>query len=484
MKKRILLFFLLAALLLPTAAQAKEAAPAETAEAASFVRTRRYESNFSDVSETAWYHDAVTALYEYGLTEGAGSGSYAPDAPVTLAEVVTFAARLHALDTGETIPAPADAQTWYQPYVDALKAAGLLDGAFDGHYGDTATRAQMAGILAAALPAERYDARNADCVAEGYAMHLYITDVDDYTPYQPQILQLYKWGVVGGVDATGSFRPNDALRRSEIAALVVRMIDPAARLTLNWEILPYHSASGTTWADLTAAPASVTFAPAPDDEAAIDALLRRMLHNGSSTITLQYDEALTSAETTTLMRAFVSNVKRYCEQMYNTVTCRSYSSGRVQLTFSSTACDEAQLKTYREETLARAITIHDALWESGYLTEGMSQYELARAYFIWLCDNCVYDDGAADSGSLSHLAYNALCEGVAVCDGYTGAYNLLLRLEGIDCTAQFNTDHIWTVATLDGTRYHIDTTWGDQGTRVDMSFFAMSEAASRAKHAW
>ena len=73
---------------------------------------------------------------------------------------------------------------------------------------------------------------------------------------------------------------------------------------------------------------------------------------------------------------------------------------------------------------------------------------------------------------------------MAVCDGYTGAYNLLLRLEGIDCTAQFNTDHIWTVATLDGTRYHIDTTWGDQGTRVDMSFFAMSEAASRAKHAW
>ena len=75
-------------------------------------------------------------------------------------------------------------------------------------------------------------------------------------------------------------------------------------------------------------------------------------------------------------------------------------------------------------------------------------------------------------------------DGVAVCDGYTGAYDLLLRLEGIECTALMNADHIWTVAELDGTTYHIDTTWGDQGTRVDMSFFGMTEAQSRAKHAW
>ena len=36
-----------------------------------------------------------------------------------------------------------------------------------------------------------------------------------------------------------------------------------------------------------------------------------------------------------------------------------------------------------------------------------------------------------------------------------------LKLEGIDCTALSNNSHIWTVATLDGTDYHIDTTWGD-----------------------
>ena len=114
----------------------------------------------------------------------------------------------------------------------------------------------------------------------------------------------------------------------------------------------------------------------------------------------------------------------------------------------------------------------------------MTQYELARAYYVWLCNNCVYDEGTVSSSSLSHLAYSALVDGVAVCDGYTGAYDLLLRLEGIECTALMNADHIWTVAELDGKTYHIDTTWGDQGTRVDMSFFGMTEAQSRVKHAW
>ena len=92
-----------------------------------------------------------------------------------------------------------------------------------------------------------------------------------------------------------------------------------------------------------------------------------------------------------------------------------------------------------------AIAVHDALWESGEITTSMSDYEKARVYFTWICDNCVYDYTAGDS-SLSHIAYSLFENGTAVCDGYTGAYNLLLKLEGIDCTALSNNSHIWTVA--------------------------------------
>ena len=68
-----------------------------------------------------------------------------------------------------------------------------------------------------------------------------------------------------------------------------------------------------------------------------------------------------------------------------------------------------------------------------------------------------------------------------MCDGYTAAYNLLLKLEGIDCTTVSRGDHIWTAAELDGTVYHIDTTWGDQTGAIAYQFFAMTEADALAR---
>jgi len=141
------------------------------------------------------------------------------------------------------------------------------------------------------------------------------------------------------------------------------------------------------------------------------------------------------------------------------------------------------LITFADKALAAAIKVHDSLWESGTLSYDMSQYEIARTYFQWLCDHCRYDNAAADD-SASHLAYGALVSGLAVCDGYTGAYNLLLKLEGIECTSLFNDSHIWTLATLDGTQYHIDVTWGDQYGRTDLRYFGMSEEQSYQCHPW
>ena len=174
MKKRLLLFLCIFTLLLSTAAQAEDVtadvpAPAPSAEKADtlspFARTRSYDGRFTDVDASAWYHDAVAALYEYGLTEGVSSSAYAPEGSVTIAELVTFAARLHALERGAAIPAAAAGEAWYQPYVRYLKAEKCLGDELDGHYPEAATRAQMAGVLASALSAECYDERNAEATA-------------------------------------------------------------------------------------------------------------------------------------------------------------------------------------------------------------------------------------------------------------------------------------------------------------------------------
>ena len=468
------------------------AAPTETkteagsGSTAPFAPLRSYDSRFADVKSGDWFAPAVISAYEYGLLDGRGEKTFAPGGSVTIAELLTIAARLHAIYTtgsDEVISAAKAGESWYQPYVDYLNAEDLLDTSFEGFYLLPASRAQMAGIFAFALPSEWYEEPNAELVTTAYASGDFIADVTLKTPYRSEILMMYRRGLLSGMDAAGSFCPDRSVSRAEIAALLTRVVEPEARLTLTWKVLPYHSVKGATLAGLVKAPQGTALPASAKDTAAIDSLVRNMLARGEHSITLRYPKALSSSAATALTQAFTSCVKTYCEQMYNSVSCKSYSSGKVQLTFSSTARSDAQLETCREQALAAAIRVHDSLWESGQLSYGMTEYEIARIYYQWLCENCRYDDAARDD-SLSHLACGALVDGLAVCDGYTGAYNLLLKLEGIECTALFNDSHIWTVATLDGRSYHIDVTWGDQYGRTDLRYFGMSAEQSRKYHPW
>src|SRR5699024_8715432 len=133
------------------------------------------------------------------------------------------------------------------------------------------------------------------------------------------------------------------------------------------------------------------------------------------------------------------------EQGYNSVTCNFNAAGTIILNFSAVSLSDTQVAAYRTASMEAAIAVHDQLWADGTLTEDMTDAEIARVYYTWICENCVYDYGATET-SLSHLPYSLFENGTAVCDGYTGAYNMFLKLEGIDCYALSNDSHIWTVA--------------------------------------
>lgn len=474
-------FFLLLPLVLLLPAGAASFARGGSARGDLLPRVRTYEGRFSDVTAGDWFFPYVSTCYEHALIDGRGRG-FAPDAAITVAESLAISARIRAAYAGEPIPSGNGA--WYEPYAAYLSSKGLPD-ALLTDYAAPATRAQLAGILSAALPDECFDGVNALLVTDSYASGGFISDVGEYTPYQPQILWMYRQGLLVGVDASGSYRPEAAATRAEAAAVAARIIEPARRIRLEWAVAPAHTAAGTTLASLVPSPASVKDAPGFNDSAAIDALVRQMLSQNRSSISLRYPRVLTRSDAAALADAFTVCVKSYCEQMYNSVLCRAWSDGTVTLTFSSTACKNEQLAQYRAAAMEKAIEVHDLLWESGQLTADMTQLEIARVYFLWLCDHCEYDrSGAETDSSLSHIAYRALLDGLAVCDGYTGAYNLFLKLEGIDCHALHNDTHIWTVATLDGAEYHIDTTWGDQAGRTAARYFGMTASESYALHPW
>lgn len=271
-----------------------------------------------------------------------------------------------------------------------------------------------------------------------------------------------------------------------VAMLLLSLTVPAANGAEAAVERAYGASSagrGCAMADLVAGGGSFYQAPAPDDPEQIAADVRYMLSRGERSLTLQYGPGeLDAGRFGELANAFLYEVRQYVEQTYNYVYCTGDPrTGRLSLDFSSSLYGEEDLERYREETLDYALAVRDRLWADGLLREDMSEYEKARAYFTWVCENCRYDAGAVGvDSSMSHSGWRLFAEGLAVCDGYTAAYNLLLKLEGIDCGTYTleSRNHIWTVAVLDGTAYHIDATWGDQTERIAYRYFGMTEEES------
>ena len=478
MKKRVPALALALALLLTIPAWAAQDSPDN------FVRSKAYTGQFADLTPASIFYDNVAALYEYGLSVGKTNGTFGLQDQLTVGQVVIFAGRIRSLyRTGDAEAGNraygGDGGPVALGYLRYLQAEGVIGTELDEALSTPATRAQMAHVLANTLPEEALPPVHADLVTQAYASRRFITDVTEYTPYYQDILDLYRTGVAVGSDAAGSFLPDQPITRGAAAAMLTRMVDPALRVTPDWDLgEEAWSAQGATMGDLVSLG---TYIAAPSTAAEMDESVRYMLSSNQNTLTLQYP-GLSVVSARQVMETALAAVKTYCEQCYNTVNCSFSADGAITLTFSAASAGD-QILSYRDAAMEAAIAVHDSLWEDGTITSSMTDYEKARAYFTWICDNCVYDYSAGDS-SLSHIAYNLFENGTAVCDGYTGAYNLLLKLEGIDCTALSNSSHIWTVATLDGTEYHIDTTWGDSGPAPNYSYFAMTAQESWQHHSW
>ena len=478
MKRRFFALLLTAAMLLTAPALA---APAGLDH---FVRTRTYEGQFSDLTADSTFYPNVTALYEYGLSVGKGDGTFGLQDPMTVGQIVIFAGRVRSLyQTGDPEKGPgAYAQPdgrLSQGYLRYLQAEGVLGTELDGALTANATRAQVAHVLAGVLPEAELPAINQEAVTVGYATRRFITDVDEYTPYAQDILALYRAGISSGSDGLGTFHPEAEITRGAAAAMLTRLVDPGLRVVLDWDISEvYPTAQGATLAGLVP-PGEYIAAPETREE--FDQAARYMLSGNSDSLTLQYP-GLTPEKAKLVMEQTLAAVKTYCEQCYNTVECSYTWLGRLDLHFSAASLP-MPMEELRDRTLAHAVAVHDWMWESGQINAGMSEYEKARVYYTWICDNCVYDYGA-DEMSVSHIAYSLFENGSAVCDGYVGAYNMLLKLEGIQCTALANSSHIWTVALLDGQEVHIDPTWGDSRGTINYYYFAMTPQESWAQHQW
>lgn len=179
---------------------------------------------FTDVPFEAWYHNYVKVAYVCGIINGKSDVKFDPNANMTLAEAAKIAALVHKNQLGDITEIKQTGPKWYSAYVNYCYKNGIIEDYIKFDWTKPATRAEMAYIFSRA-DVMGYEP-NPDVPLTD------IPDVHDTTPYAYEILDLYRKGIAAGSDAKYTYHPDNKIKRSEVSALIARMIIADMRLDL------------------------------------------------------------------------------------------------------------------------------------------------------------------------------------------------------------------------------------------------------------
>ena len=175
--------------------------------------------NFPDVPTGEWYYNDVQKAANTGLINGYPDGTFGPNQNMKYSEAVKLAACMHQKHTTGSVTLK-NGNPWYQTYVDYAKAHSIISKNYP--WESNATRAGYVEIFAHALPDSALEERNT-------VLNDSIPDVKMSHPQASSIYKLYRAGVLTGNDSSGTFLPNNNIRRCEVAAILIRMMDPSVR---------------------------------------------------------------------------------------------------------------------------------------------------------------------------------------------------------------------------------------------------------------
>lgn len=184
--------------------------------------------SFKDVKSTDWYYDYVISAVELGLVNGTTPTTFSPYGKLTLASAIKLAACMHQQYTDGKVTLTNDKDIWYMSYVKYAVSEKIIDGSYAGktakEYKSDVTREEFAHIFYGALPKSEYTAINS--VNDNA-----IPDVTVASPYGSEIYTFYRAGILTG-DSKHNFNPGSSIQRSEVAAILARMMDSTLRQSL------------------------------------------------------------------------------------------------------------------------------------------------------------------------------------------------------------------------------------------------------------
>ena len=185
----------------------------------SFAESKITFKEFSDVTSTHWAISYINFLSSEEIIAGYPDGTFKPESNVKVNEFITMAMK----SLGYAFESKSS--DWAKPYIDKAIELGVIEDREFDSYTANITREQMASIAGNSIAITEPRMGNQ---LDGY-IKVEVKDYHTITGYYIQdVLESYKWGLVGGFP-DGTFRPKSNATRAQACVVLNKMQEKETR---------------------------------------------------------------------------------------------------------------------------------------------------------------------------------------------------------------------------------------------------------------
>lgn len=180
--------------------------------------------DFTDVSRSDWYYQFVDYVTSKGYFNGVADKTFAPAENMTRAMFVTVLFRFHGAkgDSSQSAFTDVAPGEWYTAAINWAAANRIVDGVGNGKFApnDPITRAQMCTMIERYL--DLYRKAWKVTLPETGSVSVMVDESAIPAYALAAVKQCQRHGLVNGFE-DGTFRPNDLSTRAQVAAVIYRM---------------------------------------------------------------------------------------------------------------------------------------------------------------------------------------------------------------------------------------------------------------------
>ena len=180
--------------------------------------------DFTDVSRSDWYYQFVDYVTSKGYFNGVADKTFAPAENMTRAMFVTVLSRFHGAkgDSRQSAFVDVAPGEWYTAAINWAAANRIVDGVGNGKFApnDPITRAQMCTMIERYL--DLYRKAWKVTLPETGSVSVMVDESAIPAYALAAVKQCQRHGLVNGFE-DGTFRPNDLSTRAQVAAVIYRM---------------------------------------------------------------------------------------------------------------------------------------------------------------------------------------------------------------------------------------------------------------------